>query len=115
VVTRAALMFSADRFNSINVPHDSGGADDFDRLLIHMTFRSTFVCGLNRIPQWEMEYLPLDNGARRLATLVGRATIHTDLPTGEAVAIYQKVGEESANLKILQESDRPESRLESQP
>jgi len=88
VVTRVVLTFSGEHFNLINVPHDSGGADDFDRLLIHITFRSTFVCGLNRIPQWEIGYFPFDNGARRPATLVGRASIHTDLPTSEVVAIH---------------------------
>ena len=109
------LTFSGERFNSINVPHDSGGADGFDRFLIHITFRSTFVCGLNRIPQWEMGYFPFDNGASRPATLVGRANTHMDRPTGEVVAIHQKVGDNSANLKILQEPVRPESRMGYQP
>jgi len=62
-------------------------------------------------------YFPFDNGASRPATLAGRANTHTDRPTGEVVAIHQKVGDKSSNLKILhwEEPVRPESRMGYQP
>jgi hypothetical protein len=62
-----------------------------------------------------MGNFPFDNGASRPATLVGRDNTHTDLPTGEVVAIHQNIGEVSTNLKILQEPLLPEWEMEYQP